>query len=206
MPWSFEVLVVENGSTDGTAELAKQLSAEYPEVIVRSRPTGDYGLALREGFENARGKVVANFDADFYDLKFLAAAAPKVLDPQGPAIIVGTKRGMGSDDRRAIVRKVVTRTFSGLLRLLFRMNVSDTHGVKAMQHDVLIPLVHACKFGKDLFDTELVLRAERAGLQTAELPVLVEEHRPPRETIVHRIPRAALGVLRMRIQFWKERI
>ncbi len=205
-PWTFEVIIVENGSSDDTAAQANTLAAEYPEVEARSRPHGDYGLALREGFLRARGAVVSNFDADFYDLDFLDRAVPLVIDPAGPVIVVGTKRGAGSQDHRAIVRKVVTRTFSTLLRIAFGLRVSDTHGVKAMRHDALIGLVDDCKFGKDLFDTELVLRAERAGLGTAELPVVVDEHRPPRESILHRIPRAVIGLIRMRIQFWKERI
>ena len=54
--------------------------------------------------------------------------------------------------------------FSLVLRHGFGLQVSDTHGVKALRRAPLLPLVEACQFGGDIFDTELILRAERAGL------------------------------------------
>src|ERR1700722_7540344 len=67
----FEVLICENGSTDRTATLAKDLSAADPEVRWLQLPTADYGLALRAGFLASRGELVVNFDVDFIDLAFL---------------------------------------------------------------------------------------------------------------------------------------
>lgn len=201
---AFEVWIVENGSTDGTAALAAALAAEYPEVYARNRHEADYGRALRAGFLAATGDVVVNFDTDFYDLEFLRRAAPMVADPAGPVIVVGTKRGRAAHDERAFLRRIVTRVFSGILRLLFGLRVSDTHGVKAMRREPLLPLVEHCRLGADLFDTELVLRAERAGMTTAELPVTVTERRPARTSILRRIPRAAWGLLRLRLILWRE--
>ena len=66
-----------------------------------------------------------------------------------------------------------------------------------------MPLARACHNGTDLFDTELILRAERAGLVTVELPVVVVERRPPRSSIWRRVPRTLVGLLRLRIQLWR---
>jgi hypothetical protein len=66
-------------------------------------------------------------------------------------------------------------------------------------------VVTACRFGADLFDTELVLRAERAGLTVTELPVTVEEHRPSRTPIVRRIPRTIRGLFRLRVMLAREK-
>src|SRR4051812_28263720 len=65
---SFELIVVENGSTDGTLGLALDLAGDYPELRVEHRDEADYGAALRDGLLAARGVFVANFDADYYDL------------------------------------------------------------------------------------------------------------------------------------------
>src|SRR4051794_30282627 len=74
---SFEVLVVENGSTDGTLALAEQLASEFPEVRVEHRDEGNYGRALRHGLLEAKGDAVVNFDADYFDLDFLADAVDR---------------------------------------------------------------------------------------------------------------------------------
>jgi len=202
---AFEVIVVENGSTDGTAALAVALAAEVVEVRALSSAEPDYGRALRAGFLVAAGDVVVNFDVDYTDLAFLDAAVREVSAPGGPVIVVGSKRGAGAHDERALPRRLVTAVFSLVLRHGFGLGVSDTHGMKAMRRRPLLPLVAACRFGTDLFDTELVLRAERAGLPTAELPVTVEELRPSRTPIARRIPRTLGGLVRLRVALWRER-
>jgi hypothetical protein len=77
--------------------------------------------------------------------------------------------------------------------------------MKVMRRQDLLPLVDACQFGADLFDTELVLRAERAGLGVAELPVTVRNTRPPRSSIVRRIPRSLGGLLRLKLALGRDR-
>ena len=91
-----------------------------------------------------------------------------------------------------------TAVFSGLLRAGFGLTVSDTHGMKVLNLQVLRRAVSACRNGSDLFDTELVLRAERSGYAVAEIPVWVTELRPPRTSIVQRVPRTLLGLARLR--------
>ena len=82
--------------------------------------------------------------------------------------------------------------------------MSDTHGMKAMRRTTVEPIVRRCRNGTDLFDTELVLRADRAGLEVAELPVTVEERRPSRTPIAWRILRTMVGLVRLRLQLWRE--
>jgi len=201
----FEVIVVENGSSDRTAAIAEALADEVAEVQAFSSPAPDYGRALRAGFLAATGNIVVNFDVDYTDLAFLDAAVHEVAAPGGPVIVVGSKRGAGAHDERALPRRLVTAVFSLILRHGFGLGVSDTHGMKAMRREPLLPVVAACRFGTDLFDTELVLRAERAGLPTAELPVTVEELRPSRTPIARRIPRTLGGLVRLRVALWRER-
>ena len=201
----FEVVIVENGSTDGTDAIADSLATSFPEVRVEHCADADYGRALRAGLLSARGEVIVNFDTDFFDLDFLDAAVARVNEPGGPTIVVGTKRGEGAHDSRAPLRKLATAVFSTVLRVAFGLHVSDTHGIKAMRRASVEPFARACTFGQDLFDTELILRVERAGLQTAEIPVGVEELRPARTSIARRVPRTLLGLVKLRIALFRDR-
>ena len=194
----FEIFIAENGSTDNTATDAEQLSQTYSEVSVLRSPVPDYGRALRAGFLAAGGEFVINFDVDFVDLGFLDEALA-LMSSGAHDIVVGSKRSPGSVDERRVARKTVTAVFSFVLHHGFGLRVSDTHGVKALRRAPLIQLVRTCQFGGDIFDTELIIRAERAGLNVHEVPVAVADQRPPRTPITRRIPRSLFGLIRLRL-------
>jgi glycosyltransferase involved in cell wall biosynthesis len=202
---AFEVVVVENGSTDSTLADARTFAADDDSVVVLTRPVADYGEAMREGIFTARGDVVVVFDVDYFDPGFVDVVLPRLAAPDGPAIIVGSKRAPGTSDTRPWPRRMITAGFSTVLRIGFGLTVSDTHGMKGMQRATVEPIARRCRNGTDLFDTELVLRADRAGLAIAEVPVTVEERRPSRTPIARRIARTMLGLVRLRIQLWRER-
>ena len=202
----FELLVVENGSTDKTLDIARELEGACAAVRVLSRPVADYGAALRLGLAEARHDRVVNFDVDYYDLSFLDAAVGTLGPAPAPAIVVGSKRAPGAEDRRAWPRRVVTWGFAMLLRALFRVGVSDTHGMKALDRTRVVELARRCRFDADLFDTELVIRAERAGLRVTEIPVTVTERRPSRTPILRRVVRSLWGLVRLRVVLSREHV
>ncbi len=197
-----EVVVLENGSTDATATIAGRLARCLPEVRVVELRRADYGGALRAGFRAARGELVANFDVDLVDLGFLDRALSAVGSDPDLDVVIGTKRGAGAEDRRGTGRRVVTGAFSLVMRHGFGLRVSDTHGLKLLRSETLRPLVDQVRSSADLFDTELVLRAERSGLRVSEIPVSVSEQRPPRTPITTRLPRTLVGLLRLRLALW----
>jgi glycosyltransferase involved in cell wall biosynthesis len=188
----FEIIVCENGSSDATAKLAEDLSDRFAEVQTFSADRADYGLALRAGFLAAQGEVVANFDVDYIDLAFLDDALKLLMANGVPAAVLASKRSHGALDTRPAGRRVV--------------RVSDTHGMKVLRRAAMAPIVARCRFGSDLFDTELILRAERAGLQVKELGVTVRDTRPPRTPITTRIPRSLVGLAKLRLVLWQERL
>jgi glycosyltransferase involved in cell wall biosynthesis len=196
----FELLVVENGSTDETPEIARRLAAEYEGVRVSSLDVANYGAALREGLTTARGEYAVTFDVDYYELGFVdQALALLESGDDAPVIVVASKRAPGSRDERPWPRRFVTAVFSWLLRVGFSLSVSDTHGMKAMRRASVEALVRQARFASDLFDTELVIRADRAGLRVAELPARAQERRPSRTPIWRRVPRTLIGVVVLRV-------
>jgi len=198
----YEVILAENGSTDGTARVAADLAAAHPAVRVLNLPEPNYGAAMRAGFREAAGRWVVNFDIDYFSGEFLRAA----LALAGSAdLVLASKRAPGAEDRRTRLRRLGTRGFNLLLRLLFRSRVTDTHGMKMVSRPVVEEIVPLVRSTLDLFDTELVIRAERAGYRIAEVPAVVEEQREARSTFLSRVPRTLLGLARIRWQLWRER-
>jgi glycosyltransferase involved in cell wall biosynthesis len=201
---TFEVIVVENGSQDDTLALATRLRAGAAELRVETLARADYGRALHTGLQAAQGEVVVNFDVDYTDLGFLDAVLIRLAVPNPPAIIVGSKRAPGADDQRSWPRRFVTWGFSLVLRLGFGLRVSDTHGMKALDRERVLPIAQACRSDGELFDTELILRAERAGLGVEELAVTVAERRPSRTSITRRAMRTLVGLARLRVTLSRE--
>src|SRR3954451_543531 len=200
----FEILVVENGSTDRTASVLDELASSFPEVRGLRLPTADYGEALRQGVLAAAGEYVAIFDVDYYDLEFLAAARVTFATADPPAAVVGSKRGPGAVDARPRHRRLITAVFAWVLRVLFGAGLPDTHGVKVLDRAAFAPLVARCGQAPDLFDSELILRAQRAGLRIDYVPVEVRELRPPRSSVLRRVPRTLVGLARLRWRLWRE--
>ena len=202
----FEILAVENGSTDDTVAIGRRLADELPSVRVSTRPVADYGAALCEGILAARGELIVTFDVDYYELDFVDEALKLLIgDAPAPVIVVGSKRAPGARDERPWPRRLVTTVFSFLLRAVFSLSVSDTHGMKAMRRVDVEPVLERCRFRTDLFDTELVIRTQRAGLPIAELPVNAQERRPSRTPIWQRVPRTLVGMIELWLTLWRER-
>jgi glycosyltransferase AglD len=203
----FEVLVVENGSTDDTRSIASSLERELSEVRVQHLRQANYGDALRSGLLGANGDVVVTFDVDYYDLHFLKQALGLLEsseDGERITIVVASKRAVGARDERAPLRRLATAVFDGILRMIFRIRASDTHGMKVLRRRPLLDFAERCRAGPDLFDTELVIRAERAGMRVEEIPVTVAERRPSRTSIMRRVPRTLFGLVRLRLALSRE--
>ncbi len=182
---AYEILIIENGSSDGTLRLARLLAAQLPQVRVLSLPRGNYGAALVAGFRAARGVFVVNFDVDYYDLAFLDDALA-ILGEDRAEIVLASKRAPDAHDQRPLVRRVLTLGFTTMLRWVVDLPVSDAHGMKAMRRAPLASVVDRCRLRMSIYDVELVCRASDGNLRIAELPATVTERRPPRSSVLAR--------------------
>jgi glycosyltransferase involved in cell wall biosynthesis len=193
---SFEIILAENGSKDATVEIAEGLAAEHPEVSTFSAPAPDYGLALREGIERARGRYVLCDEIDICDVGFYERALA-VLDQRLADLVVGSKVMRGAFDRRPLGRRAATHVINGMLRIFLGFKGTDTHGLKAFRRDALLATARRCIVNRDLFASELVIRAERGGIGVVEIPITIVEKRPPSIDLARRVPAVLKGLGRL---------
>jgi glycosyltransferase involved in cell wall biosynthesis len=192
VPW--DLIVVENGSTDGTGEIVTAILESWDgKSSLLHLPDPDYGAALKKGLLAGQGDWLITFDIDYLSGDFVQSLADADAD-----IVIASKRAEGSDDQRPWVRRMGTWGFNQVLHLLLGSEVGDTHGIKAFSHDVVADVTRNVVRTKDLFDTELIIRAERKGYRILELPVVVEEHRAAGSPFLKRIPRTLWGIIQLR--------
>jgi glycosyltransferase involved in cell wall biosynthesis len=169
--WRGEVIVSDNGSDDGSAELAKQAGAR-----VVHEPRRGYGSAYLAGFAAAGGDSVVMADADLtYDFRDIPRFVTE-LD-RGADLVMGDRmQGIQPGAMPWLHRYVGNPILSGTLNLFFRTGVRDAHcGMRAVRRDVL-PRLDLRTTGME-FASEMVVRAGKERLEIAEVPI----HYHPRE-------------------------
>jgi glycosyltransferase involved in cell wall biosynthesis len=185
--WRYEIILAENGSRDGTVAVAAELSAKYPELRLISVGSPNYGRALRAGILAARGELVLCDEIDLCDVDFHRRAVA-LMQTEGAEMVIGSKLIAGASDERPLFRHTASQVYTALLRGLLDFRGSDTHGLKAFRRESIVPIAERCMTDKDVFASELVIRAYRAGLRVIEVPIRVKEMRPPSINLLNRVP------------------
>jgi len=184
---SYEIVLAENGSRDGTVAIANELHEKYPEVRLLSAGAPNYGKALKLGILSARGEIVLCDEIDLCDVDFYRRAI-EILDTGRAQMVIGSKLIGGAEDERPLLRHSASNVYNGLLRSLLGFRGTDTHGLKAFKRSAVVPVVEACLVDKDVFASELVIRAYRMGVEVVEIPIRVLEKRPPSINLFKRVP------------------
>lgn len=161
---SGEVIVVDNGSDDGSAEIARLAGATVVE-----EPRRGYGSAYLAGFGAAGGEYIVMIDADLtYDF----AEIPRFVDEldRGAELVLGNRLDGVQPGAMSALSRIGNPLLSGFLNLLFRTPIGDAHcGMRAVRRDVL-PALALQATGME-FASEMVIRAARAELDLREVPI-----------------------------------
>ena len=172
----YEILVIINGTQDKTADIVAKFASKNEKIKIYNSKPG-YGKALKIGLKNSKGNYVVIFNVDFYDLRMIDLIH---IDLYGKDFIIGSKMAHWSEDKRPVLRKIVSTLFNFYLKIVHEFKGSDTHGIKIFRKEVINEILPKCKTDSGIFDTEFVLRSQHAGFKFADFPVSVEEKRPPR--------------------------
>lgn len=185
-----EILLVENGSTDGTLAVVRSLENRLPGVIrAHSMDVPSYGEAVRYGLTNSASSWVCILECDVMQAEFVRAACECINTDAD--FVVASKRHADSVDNRPLKRRALTYLFNTYLRMRLGFSGTDTHGLKAIRTPAAKRLAELCITSGEVLQTELVLLAERLGYKIVEVPLRLEERRCPAVSITKRIPKVA---------------
>ncbi len=200
---SFEIVCVDDGSTDGSWEILKRLAAADERVRIDRLPENrGKGAAVRKGMLAAEGELVVFMDADLSTPLDEMAGFLGALE-SGYEVVIGNRRAPGSEITRhqPWIRETLGRGFTVLTRLLLAPGVHDfTCGFKGFHRDAARKIFARSSLNGWAFDAELVVIAHSLGLKLAQVPVAWHDE----EGTKVRILQAVLGSLRELIVIgWK---
>jgi glycosyltransferase involved in cell wall biosynthesis len=170
-----ELLVVDDGSTDGTTVIADQIAAADPRVrVVRTTHNHGKGYAVRTGIQAAQGELVVFTDAD-------GSYGPEQLErvvaalQQGAPVAIGARLGSHAGAGPPL-RRLASRVFNRVMRLLLGLPFHDTQcGLKGFRRDAAEALFTRARVDGFAFDAEALLVARRLAIEVVEVPVVAEE-------------------------------
>jgi putative flippase GtrA len=172
-PFTAQVTIADNGSTDGTWKVAQQLTRELPiDICAVHLDLSGRGRALNAIWSDSDAEVLVYMDVDLStDLNALLPLVAPLMSGHSD-VAIGTRLAPGSRVARGPKREVISRCYNLLLHATLGVGFSDAQcgfkAIRAAQARHLLPLVQDTAW---FFDTELLVLAERAGLRIHEVPV-----------------------------------
>jgi glycosyltransferase involved in cell wall biosynthesis len=171
LPYQWQIVIADNGSTDKTLAVAQALSQQYPRVTYVHLDLKGRGRALRKAWLESKADAVAYMDVDLSTKLTAFPPLIKALD-EGYGVAIGSRLMRGSRIRRGLKREMTSRSYNFLIRMMFLPSFHDAQcGFKAVRRDVVQEIVPFIKDQAWFFDTELLLLAQKKGYCIKEVPV-----------------------------------
>ena len=185
LPYRYQITIADNGSQDETLEIAKNLAEKHQLVRVVSLAERGRGRALKQVWQNSSADILTYMDVDLSTSldDFLPMIQPLVAGEAGVAI--GSRLAKGAKTPRGLKREFISRCYNSIIKWTSRTKFSDAQcGFKAIRRDVAAKFLPKIKDNEWFFDTELLIKTERAGVPIREQPVTWIEDTDSRVKIV----------------------
>jgi glycosyltransferase involved in cell wall biosynthesis len=180
---SYEIIIAEDGSTDGTAERAEELAQKdsWVKHIHREKRLGR-GTALNNAFKKSNGQVLVYMDLDLAtDLKYLKPLV-EAITIEGYDFSTGSRMLPKSKAERSLSRSISSKTYNFLVRRMLGSKLRDHQcGFKAFRREPLLLLLDQVEATHWFWDTEILVRAQNCGFKIKEFAV---DWKSPRGTKV----------------------
>ncbi|MEM2736685.1 MAG: glycosyltransferase family 2 protein [Thermoproteota archaeon] len=199
----YEIIIAEDGSTDGTDKIASRLSAKYPFIIhIHSDKRLGKGRALTQAFKRSRGEILVYMDVDLAtNLKYLKDLIQVVRE--GYDFATGSRYLQESKIKRSLLRLIASRIYNSIMRLLFKTGIKDHQcGFKAFNRSSLLKIIDQVKAEHWFWDTEILVKASRKGFKIKEIPVEWVEGK----TTKVRLLKDSIVMFTQALRLWLEQI
>jgi glycosyltransferase involved in cell wall biosynthesis len=175
---SYEIIVSEDGSTDGTDAIVNKMAKFNPNLILLHSPTRlGKGKAIKNALSSSKGNVIVFMDVDLAtNLECLPQVLRLVKENGGMAI--GSRHVEGSRVQRRVSRTLFSLTYNLFVRMLFLDGIHDHQcGFKVMSREVAEAVLSNIKSDGYFFDTEMIVRCKKLGFPVVEVGVKWSEKR-----------------------------
>ncbi len=203
LAYEWHVVIVDNGSTDGTDAVARALVQRHADVQFLHLTQRGRGRALRHAWLQSKADVVCYMDVDLStDLSHLPELVDSILR-EGYGLATGSRLLPTSETRRSFKREAISRIYNLFVKTVLSTQFSDAQcGFKAVGREAVEKIVPQIEDQSWFFDTELLVLAEKQGYRIKDIPVKWDEDDDSRVKIVSTAWDDIKGVLRLRLQLW----
>jgi glycosyltransferase involved in cell wall biosynthesis len=203
LPCQWRVVVVDNGSTDGTDRVAQELTQQHSDVAFVHLDQRGRGRALRVAWMQSTADIVSYMDVDLSTELAALPRAVKALAEEGYDIAIGSRLLRESQTKRSFKREFISRAYNLFVKIMLGTKFSDAQcGFKVLTREVVEKIVPQIKDQSWFFDTEMLVLAERQGYGIKDLPVKWDEDDDSRVKIVKTAWDDIKGVFRLRRLLW----
>ena len=195
------IIIVDNGSTDSTFEIANQLTKSHNNIKAKKIKTKGRGIALKTAWFESSSDLLLYMDIDLStDLSSLKPLIYEI-DFNNFDIAIGSRLLKNSVvSNRKFLRTLTSKTYSFLTRFLFLSKIHDFQcGFKIINKHASKTLLPKIKDSGWFFDTELLLLAEKEKFKIKEIPVNWTDDRDSKVNVIKTIIEDIKGLIRMRI-------
>ncbi len=171
--YDYEIIIAEDGSTDGTDKIAAELARQDPKIKhLHSDERLGRGRALSNAFRQAEGDVLVYLDVDLStDMRHLKELIDAVAK-EGYDFATGSRLMRESQTERPFKRDFASRVYNFLVRLMLGSKLRDHQcGFKAFRRSAVLSLLDDVKDNHWFWDTEVLVLAQRRGFKVKEIPV-----------------------------------
>jgi glycosyltransferase involved in cell wall biosynthesis len=174
----YEIIVVDDGSTDQTASQGAKAAAELSNVIFVKQPKNmGKGWALRTGFEKVTGDYVVFLDSDLDLHPSQLELFFKIMKQENTDIVIGSKRHPDSQLNYPKDRKFISSGYFFMIKVMFGLPIKDTQtGLKLFKIAVLRDVFPRILVKRMAYDLELLAVAHYYGYKISEAPVVLNHH------------------------------
>ena len=200
----YRIIIADNGSTDNTLKIAKELAKRFSNVKYLHTPIKGRGYVLRLGWSKSNADILCYIDADLStNPQYLKEMIKKMVN-EGFEIATCSKHLKNSKTTRSLIRKILSLGYCFIVRTMFNSKISDFQGgCKAITKSTIKKLLPLVRDNNWFFDTELLILGEKLNHKILEYPIICIDKRRGKVKILSTIYTFIIKIIELKVRLTK---